>query len=353
MAQVALVVGITGVTGTPLAEQLLRRPGWTVYGVSRRRPELAQDVPLERLHHIAADLQDAQATLAALRSCSDATHIFHCANDGDSATRTRMLANLLDAAEQTMPRFANINLLQGTKYYGCHLGPFKTPAKETDPRVPGADFYYSEEDLVRARQKDGNWTWTAVRPHSVCGYAAGNPMNLAVVLAIYGAMLKELGRPFGFPGNEACFGALFQVIDAELLARSAIWVSTHDSCANNAFNTGNGDWFRWRHLWPRLAEWFGLEPAGPQRYSLADFLADHRALWIEMVKRHGLRPFPYERAPRWAQGDYRAPSSRMSCEYDVLSDTLKLRQHGFAEVQESGDMFLRLFERCRRERVIP
>ena len=62
-----------------------------------------------------------------------------------------------------------------------------------------------------------------------------------------------------------------------------------------------------------------------------------------MVKRHGLRPFPYERAPRWAQGDYRAPGSRMSCEYDVLSDTLKLRQHGYAEAQESGEMFLRLF----------
>lgn len=75
---------------------------------------------------------------------------------------------------------------------------------------------------MRARQTGRRWTWTAVRPHSVCGYAAGNPMNLAVVLALYGAMLKELGRPFAFPGNEACYSALFQVIDAQLLAGGSI-----------------------------------------------------------------------------------------------------------------------------------
>lgn len=354
MTSVALVVGATGVTGTPFTEELLRDDRWQrVYALSRRAPQLAADVATGRLVHLVVDLNDADAASAALGARSDVTHVFHCANHGDSRMRTRMLTHVLDAVEASAANFTNINLLQGTKYYGCHLGPFKTPACESDPRSPGGDFYYAEEDLVRRRQEGRRWRWTAVRPHSVCGYAAGNPMNLAVVLAMYGSMLKELGRPFGFPGNPACYNALFQVIDAHLLARSALWVSTQAHCANEAFNVGNGDWFRWRHVWPRLAAWFGLEPRGPQACRLPEFLADHRALWQHMTEKYGLRPFPYERAPTWAQGDYRAPSSRMSCEYDVISDTLKIRRHGFGEVQESGDMFLALFDRCRRERVIP
>jgi len=354
MRKVALVTGATGVTGTPFTEQLLRDAQWQrVYAVSRRRPRLAADVANDRLTHLAVDLDDETATHGGLAACPDVTHVFHCANHGDSIIRTRMLRHLLDALEAHAGDFANINLLQGTKYYGCHLGPFRTPACETDPRVPDADFYYAEEDLVRGRQTGRPWTWTAVRPHSVCGYAEGNPMNLAVVLALYGAMLKELGRPFVFPGNEACYSALFQVTDAQLLARSALWVSTHAQCANEAFNVGNGDWFRWRNVWPRLAAWFGLEPAGPQSCRLPEFLADHEALWQRMSEKYGLRPFPYGRASAWAQGDYRPPNSRMSCEYDVLSDTLKIRQRGFNEVRESGGMFLDIFERCRRERVIP
>jgi hypothetical protein len=30
--------------------------------------------------------------------------------------------------------------MQGYKVYGAHLGPFKTPARESDPGVPGAEF---------------------------------------------------------------------------------------------------------------------------------------------------------------------------------------------------------------------
>lgn len=352
MSRSALVVGATGVTGTPFAEELLHA-GWKVYGVSRRPPTLRAGTPLEAFEHVPFDLKDGDATRTALARRPDITHIFHCANDGDSAVRTRMLVHVLDAVRDVAPQLENVNLLQGTKYYGCHLGPFKTPAHESDPRIPDCDFYYSEEDLIRARQAGQRWRWTAVRPHSVCGYASGNPMNLAVVLGIYGAMLKHLGRPFAFPGNEACFNALFQVIDAERLARAAIHVSTRAECGNQAFNVGNGDWFRWRHLWPRLAAYFGLEAAGPQAVRLPEFLADHQALWQDMSRNYGLQPFPYERVATWAQGDYRAPNSRMSCEYDVLSDTVTIRQQGFNEVEESGAMFLRMFERYRRERIIP
>jgi nucleoside-diphosphate-sugar epimerase len=348
---VALVVGASGVTGTPLAEQLALA-GWKVYGVSRNAPRL-RGGPFPRFQHLAVDLTDARATREAVGGCADITHVFHCANDANPDARLSMIGSTIDAVEAAAPGFANINLLQGTKYYGSYFGAFKTPAKETDPRVAGGDFYYSEEDLVIGRQAGCCWTWTAVRPTVVCGYAAGNPLNLATVLAIYGSILRELGRPFGFPASERCFDSLVQMVDAELLARASIFVSTTEGCGNRAFNVGNGDIFRWRHMWPALAGFFGLEPAGPQPWSLKEFLSDKGPLWDDMTRRHGLVPFPFGRAPDWAQGSFTPPNSRMACEYDWITDTNRIRQSGFSECIDSEEMFLGMFRRFREDRIIP
>jgi nucleoside-diphosphate-sugar epimerase len=332
---------------------LLQAPDWKVYGVSRRAPRFSAGTPRESFVHLEVDLTDAQAARRVLGACGDVTHVFYCANDGDRDTRLAMIANVLDAVERAAAGFSNINLLQGTKYYASHLGPFRTPAKESDPRTPGADFYYSEEDLVVARQRGKQWTWTAVRPHSVCGYAAGNPMNLASLIGIYGSILRELRQPFGFPASQRCFETLFDVCDSGILSRAAIWVSTTAKCGNQAFNVNNGDYFRWQHLWPALAAFFGLAPAGPQPYLMAEFLRDKKQLWESIAAKHGLRAFPFDRAPGWAQGDYSPPHSRFACEYDLISDLVKIRQHGFCEALDSGQMFLRVLARLRDEKVIP
>ena len=192
-----------------------------------------------------------------------------------------------------------------------------------------------------------------MRPTAVCGYAPGNPLNLATVLAIYGSIKRELKEPFGFPGTERCFDALIQVIDADLLARAAIWVSTTPGCGNRGYNVSNGDMFRWRYMWPALAGFFRLEVSGPQPYSLAEFLEDKQPLWDAMTHKYGLRAFPFERAARWARGDFKPPNSRLGCEYDFISDTLRIRKTGFNEVLDSEEMFLSMFERFRRDRLIP
>src|SRR5688572_17783078 len=221
----ALVVGATGVTGTPLAEELLAA-GWAVHAICRRKPMLRAGVDATRLHHVALDITDARACQSVLGRLDDVTHLFHCANAPDAATRLALLRNVLDAIEAGRAPLANVHLMQGTKYYGCHLGPFRVPAKESDPRVPGADFYYTEEDYVRNRARAGRWTWTALRPHAVCGYARGNPLNLAVVLGLYGALRREAGEPFHFPSTAASFEARFNVCDSEVLARAAIRCAT-------------------------------------------------------------------------------------------------------------------------------
>jgi nucleoside-diphosphate-sugar epimerase len=348
----ALVIGATGVTGAPLTEELLAA-GWPVYAVSRRAPMLRAGLEASRLHHVAVDLADANACSIALGRLGDVTHLFYCGNAPDSATRLRLMGNVLDAVERGSPGLQNVHLMQGTKYYGCHLGPFKVPARETDARVAGADFYYSEEDCVRARARAKRWTWTAVRPHSVCGYARGNPLNLAVALGIYGSLKRAAGEPLAFPSTPACFETRFNVVDSELLARAAIWCSTTPACAGEAFNVNNGDVFRWKDIWPALAEFFRLDAAGPQSQRLPEYLAGNEGAWERLAHAHKLAPFPYERVAAWAQGDYRAPSSRFACEYDVVSDLAKARSCGFDETVDTTRMFLRLFERLRAERVIP
>lgn len=350
--RVALLIGATGVTGTPAAEELLRA-GWKVYAVSRRTPVLRSGTPLHNLHHRPFDLTDPAAVDSAIAACPDITHVFYSGNDPRPPVRLAMIGHVLDAVERHAQQFSNIHLLQGMKYYGVHLGPFETPARETDPRVPGCDFYYSEEDLIVSRQRGKPWTWTAVRPHSVCGLSAGNPMNVASVLGLYGSMQKELGKPFIFPASAACFDKQFHCVDAEYLARAAIHLSTTPGCGNAAYNINNGATYTWQSLWPALGRWFDLEPRASEGYSLSTYLADKQPLMDAMTAKYGLRPFPYERASRWAQGDYTAPNSRFACEYDNIADTTRLRQAGFTETVDNLAMFVRIFERCRSERVIP
>ena len=38
--------------------------------------------------------------------------------------------------------------MQGSKWYGNHLGPYLTPARETDPRHMPPNFYYDQQDFL-------------------------------------------------------------------------------------------------------------------------------------------------------------------------------------------------------------
>ena len=98
-------------------------------------------------------------------------------------------------------------------------------------------------------------------------------------------------RPaFRFPGSAQQWEGLTDVTDARVLARHLEWAATSDAGRNQAFNIVNGDIFRWRWLWPRLAADFGIEPAAyPGRPTpLEPQLADAGAVWAEIAAKHGL-----------------------------------------------------------------
>ena len=51
-----------------------------------------------------------------------------------------MLQNVVKVLDKTSSKLKHISVMQGTKAYGGHLGPFKMPARETDPRSMGPKF---------------------------------------------------------------------------------------------------------------------------------------------------------------------------------------------------------------------
>ena len=344
-----LITGAQGVIGRAAAVHFSRQHDTTVYGVSRRPLE-----GLEKVHAVPADLLDPVDARQKLAGLHDVTHVVFAAyvekdTPGErSAVNVALLRNLMDAVEAAAPNLRHVTMYQGGKAYGADLGPFKTPAREDDPRLMPPNFYYDQEDHLRRRQSGKRWSFSILRPEAVCGYAVGNPMNLTMVIAIYAALSKELGLPLRFPGPLAAYQALYQVTSADILARAADWAGETNAAACEIFNITNGDYFRWQFLWPRIARMFEMEVAEPVPMPLAVYMADKGPLWEEMTRKYNLRSIPYEQVVRWQFGDFIFNSG-----FDNISSTIKARRAGFHECIDTEDMFREFFDDLRAQRVIP
>jgi nucleoside-diphosphate-sugar epimerase len=353
MAGTALVVGASGIVGSATAALLVEQ-GWAVHGLARRPVEQAGVLP------VAADLQDAAATAAALGSLrADAVFITTWLRQDSEAENIRvnsaMVRNLLDGLPKaTGPR--HVALVTGLKHY---LGPFeaygkgslpRTPFREEQGRLDVENFYYAQEDEVFAAAARDGFTWSVHRPHTVIGKAVGNAMNMGTTLAVYATLCRETGRPFTFPGSAAQWNGLTDMTDARQLARQLLWAATTPAAANEAFNIVNGDVFRWSWMWGRIADWFGIEAApfdGVVR-PLEQQMAGDAGLWREIAEREGLvEPNLARLASPWhTDADLGRP-------IEVVTDMSKSRRLGFTAYQPTDDAFLDLFAELRADRLIP
>lgn len=303
--KVALVAGAHGVIGRNLVEHLPVLGDWDVIGLSRRGGKQAN-----RVRQVAVDLLDRDDCRQKLSDLTRVTHIFYAAYQDQPSwaelvlPNLAMLVNLIEAVEPVALGLQHVSLMQGYKVYGAHLGPFKTPARETDAYHMPPEFNVDQQTFLEDRQKGKAWTWSAIRPSVVCGFALGNPMNLAMVVAVYAAISKELGLPLRFPGKPGACDKLLEMTDAGLLTRATVWAATEKRCANQAFNINNGDLFRWSEMWPKIARFFELEVAPPLPMSLAVIMADKEPLWNAMVAKYALEPNPYRDVSSWRFGDF-------------------------------------------------
>ena len=346
---VVVVAGANGVSGRAAAKHWATIPDTRVLGLSRRTMPLPEGV-----EGISVDLLDVEDVRRKLSAITDVTHIVFGAyvEKRDPAERTAvnvaLVKNLLDVVEASSPSLRHVTLYQGSKAYGADLGPFKTPAREEDPRLMPPNFYYDQEDLLRARRIGKAWHWTVLRPEGTTGFGLGNPMNVGMSIAIYAVISKELGLPLRFPGTEKSYRILYNITSAEILAQATAWAGQAESARNEIFNIANGDYFRWQHVWPQIAEMFGMAVADPIPTPLASYMSDKGALWDAIVRKYNLRPISYEQVSAWPFADV-----VLGLEYDTILSTIKARRAGFHECIGTREMFANLFAELRRERVIP
>jgi nucleoside-diphosphate-sugar epimerase len=347
--KVALIAGAQGIIGGNLAAHLAASGEWDIIGLSRRG-----GVAAERLQHIAVDLQDREDTVRQLSHLTNVTHIFYAAYaDAPSwaalvPPNLAMLKNLVEVVEPLAKDLQHISLMQGYKVYGAHLGPFKTPARESDAGHMPPEFNVDQQEFLEQQQAGKRWTWTALRPSVVGGFSLGNPMNLPLAIAVYASISKELGLPLRFPGKAGAYDKLIEMTDAGLLAKATTWAATADKAANEAFNITNGDLFRWNEMWPKIAAYFGLEVAPPLPMSLEVIMSDKAPLWERMKKKYGLADIAYEALSSWRFADF-----VFGWDYDMFGDGSKVRRAGFHEYMQTEEMFISIFDDFRKRGIIP
>jgi nucleoside-diphosphate-sugar epimerase len=351
----ALVVGASGITGSALVEQLVR-DGWEVLALSRRATS-AQGV-----RGIAADLRDADSLAAALTD-ERPTHVFFTAWQRQAteaeniAVNGGMVRDLLAALAHAP--LQHVALVTGLKHY---LGPFEayaagempdTPFHEEEPRLDTPNFYYAQEDELFAAAAKQGFTWSVHRSHTVIGYAVGNAMNMGLTIAVQATLANELGLDFVFPGSDAQWNGLTDMTDAGILAEQMVWASTDPAGADEAFNIVDGDVFRWRWMWPRLAARLGVDPARVVGYAdaprpLEQQMAPYEEAWAGIAAKHSLVEPDIDRLASWWHTD-----ADLGRAMEVVTDMGKSRDAGFLAYRRTEQAFFDLFDRYRRERLIP
>jgi nucleoside-diphosphate-sugar epimerase len=344
----AVVVGSTGIIGRAIAAKLAELGGWRVVGVTRS----GGSVPGVD-EAIAANLRDPGEARRGLAPAAGATHLFFAAYvpheswAAEVGPNRALLVNAVEGLEAAGAPLRHVTLITGAKYYGVHLGPSAAPARETEPRHLGPNFNYAQEDYLRSRG-DAAWRWTNLVPPHVTGFATGNPMNLALSIAIYASLVREAGLRLDFPGTAAAFGAMTQIVDAEQLAEAAAWSAVTPEAAGEVFNVANGDPTRWSHLWPAFADYFGVPAGGPRPIPLSSCMPELASLWKEMAARHGLAQPELAPLVNWRFLEF-----IFAIEYDIVLALGKIRRAGFARHPDTTEGFFKRFDEYRRAGIIP
>jgi nucleoside-diphosphate-sugar epimerase len=354
MARKVLIAGALGIVGRAALAHFESQPDCEVAGLSRRAPDFDTTA-----RFVSADLTDAADCHAKIGGLTGVTDLVYCALYGRSSSNDtwgaaeqieanrRMLENCLDAVEAAGPGLRHVTVLQGAKAYGCHLGPVPLPGKESAPRHPHPNFYWAQEDLIRARQPKGGWNWTIFRPQYIVGFATGSPINILTPIGVYAAILRELGLPLAYPGRSAIPA---EATDARLLARAMDWAQRTETARDQIFNLTNGDVFTFPGVFQAAAAAFHMPVGLPEAAPLTLLMSDKEAVWADIVRKHGLVPYTLGElvGGSWAFAD-----AAFSAGLPFFESTIKIREAGFADCIDSYRMFAEHFADLQARRILP
>jgi nucleoside-diphosphate-sugar epimerase len=333
-----------------MIEHLDTLPDWKAIGVSRRPPDMRTDAQL-----MSVNLLDAEDCHRQFRALSDVTHIFFAAYsqqetyEEELQPNLEMVRNVVEVIEPTAANLQHIQLIHGSKWYGNHQGPYRTPALEDQPPHPAQHFYHPQRAWLIECQKGKQWTWSILRPHGIWGFTVGSQLNMMIAIAIYATIMKYLGHPLHFPGKLGAYNAIYQCTEASHLARGMLWAATSPKAANQDFNMTNGDFIRWRFAWPKIAEWFDMPVGDVMNIDVVSFMSDKEPVWAKIVEKHRLKPYKMSDLTVWDV----AATNMFNAEWDQMSAMTKAQLAGWIHVVDTYKMIPRQLERLTRERIIP
>jgi len=187
-------------------------------------------------------------------------------------------------------------------------------------------------------------------------------MNEGSTLAVYALILKEVGKPLVWPGSADYWKRIVDFSDANIVARFEVFLSERLNPANDithpfqnqGYNIVNGDVFRWSRMWPRIAEYFGMQWEGPpqdgsrvtavQRMNEVDAVS----VWRKIAEREKLVEADVNKVTTWEFLD-----GELGRSWDVISSMTKGRNLGWTEYIDSENCLFRLFDRMKEEGYLP
>jgi len=353
-----LVAGASGLVGRAAVEHFARR-GWRVTAVSRRPP-----IDGYGARFVSVDLADADACRAAFADAG-ITHLAFAAlheepqlvegwlQEAQIERNRAMLANLVEALDGAASPLDHVVIVQGPKAYGVHVGPMPVPSRENrDERRDVPNFYWAQEDYLKARQPGKRWHWTVLRPGLVIGEAVGAAMNLVAAIGVYAALQRHRGEPLYYPGSR---DLVAQPTDTDLMAAAFEWCFASEAADNQIFNVTNGEMMSLKALWPVIAETLGMEPAEPRPIHFVEALGGCGDEWDAIRQRWGLnaealdafigKSFQFADFCLTLGGENPGPPSMMS--------PIKIRQAGFAEFLDSETMVVKWLRRYMADGLLP
>lgn len=260
--------------------------------------------------------------------------------------------------------------------------------------------------MREVQKKRNTWSWNVVRPTGIVGFTpqcklvlhrlllclppttdqillgSANGMTEALTLAVYFLLCRETGEPARFPGNEYIWEGVDDKSYAPGIADLAVFVSTHDHCANEAFNHANGDVFIWKNMWPKLAAYFGVEASYPlslpnshmktmvltlatqapepsfakvkgtekeliNEFDVAEWAKDKREAWQSIVRKWGGKEEVFDWAAwghlRWGMG--RA--------WSTLLSVGKARRYGWTRYDDTYITWLKTYKVLEGSGILP
>jgi len=371
----ALVFCANGISGTAMLDHLCSLPTSevkSIIAVSRRAPQLSYTDPrlaFVSLDQLALSVNDMAAKLREVGG-KEVTHAFHyayIAKDDEAeaeAVNGELLRKAVEATVKVTEGGLKVFQLQtGYKYYGTHKGISDLaayPFKESAPRHAGRNFYYIQEDLLTNLAKQRGYRPIITRPNVILGVSKGNFMNFAVTVGLYATVVKELGEPFVFPGNQIIWEAVEDHSTAVNNARFQWFVAGKDEAHGNIFNIHNGDKVRFAELWFKIASYFGLALPEPlftipnpapgeikNQLPLDQYMKDKDDLWEKISKKHNLDPTAFKYAT-WDFGNFVTGRT-----WGDEGDMTAARSVGWDVTIDTYQSYVEVFEKMKELKIIP